>query len=363
MRIGIIGAGQLGRMLALAGYPLGSRFHFLDRSAEAPGAQVGEIVLGAFDDPQRLAELAQQVELITFDVENVPADLLNEIAAQRPFLPPVNALATAQDRLAEKQLFDSLGIATPQWHAVDSLAELETGIGAIGLPAVLKTRRLGYDGRGQMVLREPADIQTAWEKLGSWPLILEQFMPFEREVSIIGARSTGGETVYYPLSENTHQDGILHYCTAPYIDQAMQATAESYLAQLFEKFDYAGVLTIEFFVVDGQLVANEIAPRVHNSGHWTIEGARTSQFENHIRAIRGLPLGSTTPIGHSAMVNFIGQLPPLETVLAIRGAKYHDYGKSPRPLRKLGHCTITTSDAGDRDSSLQRLLQLVHAGS
>lgn len=359
MRIGIIGAGQLGRMLALAGYPLGSRFHFLDKSADAPGAQVGEIVLGAFDDPEKLAALASHVELMTFDVENVPAPLLEALAAQTPFLPPVPALATAQDRLAEKQLFDQLGIPTPQWHPVDALEDLQRAVAALGTPAVLKTRRLGYDGRGQVVIANPRQLTSAWEQLGQWPLILEQFMPFEREVSIIGARSTTGQSVFYPLSENTHKNGILRYCTAPYPDAQLCQQAVQYLAMLFERFDYAGVLTIEFFVVDGQLVANEIAPRVHNSGHWTIEGASTSQFENHIRAIRGLPLGDTSPIGHSAMVNFIGTLPPLEAVLSVNGAKYHDYGKSPRPLRKLGHCTVTMPTPGERDTGLAALLEII----
>ena len=359
MKIGIIGAGQLGRMLALAGYPLGSRFHFLDRSAEAPGAQVGEIVLGAFDDADKLMALARRVDVMTFDVENVPAGLLNEIARDTTFLPPVAALATAQDRLEEKQLFDSLDIRTPLWRAVDSRADLEQAVTALGLPAVLKTRRLGYDGRGQVVLREAADLPAAWEKLGKVPLILEQFQDFEREVSIIGARSTSGEVVFYPLTENTHESGILRYCCAPYLAEPLQRVAERYLAGLFDRYDYAGVLTIEFFVVDGELVANEIAPRVHNSGHWTIEGAATSQFENHIRAIRGLPLGDTAPLGHSATINFLGTMPSLEPVLRISGAHYHDYGKEPRPLRKLGHGTINTPTAAARDIALAEVLALL----
>ncbi len=359
MKIGIIGAGQLGRMLALAGYPLGSRFQFLDRSADAPGAQVGDIVLGAFDDPEKLMALAGRVDLMTFDVENVPAALLDDVARQVTFLPPVAALATAQDRLAEKQLFESLDIPTPLWQAVDSRGELDQAVAALGLPAVLKTRRLGYDGRGQAMLREAADVGPGWGKLGGVPLILEQFQDFEREVSVIGARSTQGEVVFYPLTENTHEGGILRYCCAPYLAEPLQRVAERHLQALFDRFDYAGVLTIEFFVVGGELVANEIAPRVHNSGHWTIEGATTSQFENHIRAIRGLPLGDTAPLGHSATVNFLGRMPPLEPVLRISGAHYHDYGKQPRPLRKLGHCTINTPTAAARDVALADVLALV----
>ncbi len=358
MRIGIIGAGQLGRMLALAGYPLGSRFRFLDRSPDAPGAQVGEIVLGRFDDPDKLSALADGVDLMTFDVENVPGSLLHAIAARLPFLPPVSALEITQDRLSEKKLFGELGIATPRWQAVDDLASLNDAVADIGRPSVLKTRRLGYDGRGQSILTRDSDLESVYRRFDGVPLILEQFIDYEREVSVIGARSTRCECVFYPLAENVHRDGILRYSIAPFGDSQLQAAAEDYLQRLFERFDYAGVLTIEFFVVDGALVANEIAPRVHNSGHWTIEGAVTSQFENHIRAIRGLPLGSTEARGHSAMINFLGEMPALEPVLSIPGAHYHDYGKTPRPQRKLGHCTITAATPAERDAALDRLLAL-----
>jgi 5-(carboxyamino)imidazole ribonucleotide synthase len=358
MNIGIIGAGQLGRMLALAGYPLGLRFVFLDQSEDAPGAQVGRIVRGAFDDPAGLAELASAVDIVTFDVENVPVDAIREIARQKPFLPPPNALGASQDRLDEKTLFRSLRIPTPPFAAVDSLSDLQKSVQSIGLPGVLKTRRLGYDGRGQYFLREPADIERAWNQLGSVPLIYEGFVDFSREVSIIGVRSTKGEIACYPLSANTHSSGILRYSTAPYRNAPLQRQAETHLKRLMKHFDYAGVLTIEFFVKRGQLIANEMAPRVHNSGHWTIEGAATSQFENHIRAILGLPLGSTRPIGHSAMVNFIGTIPAAARVLAIPGVHYHSYGKEPRPNRKLGHCTIVSNSGPARDKALRQLLKV-----
>ncbi len=272
MKIGVIGAGQLGRMLALAGYPLGLRFVFLDQSADAPGAQVGRIVTGAFDDRSRLAELAREVDVITFDVENVPVEAVAEIAATKPFLPPVAALGASQDRLHEKTLFRQLKIPTPPFAAVDSLADLEAAIAKIGTPGVLKTRRLGYDGRGQYQVRKPQDAAAAWEALGSVPLIYEQFVKFSREVSIIGVRSTRGETRFYPLAANTHSAGILRYSIAPYRHASLQKQAETYLKRLLLHFDYAGVLTIEFFVARGRLIANEMAPRVHNSGHWTIEG-------------------------------------------------------------------------------------------
>jgi len=357
MKIGIIGAGQLGRMLALAGYPLGLRFVFLDQSEDAPGAQVGRIIAGAFDDPKGLAELARAVDVVTFDVENVPVDAIREIAAKKTFLPPPAALGASQDRLDEKTLFRKLRIPTPEFQAVDSREDLLAAAGRIGLPGVLKTRRLGYDGRGQYFLRQRADLDIAWDTLGKVPLIYEGFVDFSREVSIIGVRSTRGEVACYPLSANTHAAGILRHSIAPYRSAGLQRQAEGYLKRLFKHFDYAGVLTIEFFVKRGRLIANEMAPRVHNSGHWTIEGAATSQFDNHIRAILGLPLGSTRPIGHSAMVNFIGEIPSAASILKIPGVHFHSYGKEPRPNRKLGHCTIVSGSAAARDKALRQLLQ------
>ncbi len=363
MRIGIIGAGQLGRMLALSGYPLGLRFVFLDQSADAPGAQVGRIICGAFDDPACLSQLADEVDLITFDVENVPVEAVREIAKKRPFLPPVDALGTSQDRLHEKTLFRSLRIPTPEFAAVDSLSDLQAAAQCIGIPGVLKTRRLGYDGRGQFYIRQQSDLETAWRSLGSVPLIYEGFVSFSREVSIIGVRSTKGEVRCYPLSANTHSAGILRHSIAPYSNAGLQKQAETYLKRILRHFDYAGVLTIEFFVRRGKLIANEMAPRVHNSGHWTIEGAQTSQFENHIRAVLGLPLGSTAAIGHSAMLNFIGTIPRLEQILRVSGVHFHSYDKEPRPNRKLGHCTITAPSAASRDRALGTLLKLKDAGA
>lgn len=359
MKIGIIGAGQLGRMLALSGYPFGVEFLFLDPSPDAPGGHVGPILHGGFDDAAKLNELASKVDVITFDVENVPVDAIREIAKTTPFLPQPDALGTSQDRLAEKTLFRSLKIPTPEFQAVDSLADLVNAVDRIGLPGILKTRRLGYDGRGQFRLKSAADIESAWAALGSVPLIYEAFVNFSREVSVIGVRSTRGEVRVYPLSANTHVDGILRHSVAPYRNVALQKQAETYLKRVFKRFDYAGILTIEFFVAKGGLIANEMAPRVHNSGHWTIEGAATSQFENHVRAIMGLPLGSTAAIGHSGMVNFIGTIPGVDAVLAIPGAHFHGYGKAPRPNRKIGHCTVTATTAAARDKSVARVLKLL----
>ncbi len=362
MKIGIIGAGQLGRMLALAGYPLGLRFVFVDQSADAPGGQVGEIITGAFDDPAALATLADRVDVVTFDVENVPESAVRSIAGTKPFLPPVEALATAQDRLSEKRVFTSLGIPTPRFAPVSSRDELDEAIALIGLPAVLKTRRLGYDGRGQAFLRREDDIAPAWERFGSYPLILEQLVAFDREVSLIGVRRPGGETRCYPLAENVHVDGILSHTRAPLAAPTLQTTAERYIGRLMQHLDYAGVLTVEFFVEGDRLLANEMAPRVHNSGHWTIEGAVCSQFENHVRAILDLPLGETRAVGHAGMVNLLGELPALEDVLAIPGAHFHGYGKTPRPMRKLGHCTVVRNDPEERDQGLHGLLALTGRG-
>ena len=357
MKIGIIGAGQLGRMLALSGYPLGLRFVFLDSSVDAPGAQVGRIVQGAFDDPAKLSELADEVDVVTFDVENVPVHAVDAIAKRKPFYPQVTALGASQDRLTEKTLFRQLKIPTPEFAAIDSLSDLVHATQNIGMPGVLKTRRLGYDGRGQYVIRSAADVETAWKTLGTVPLIYEAFVNFSREVSLIGVRSTRGEIRCYPISANTHSNGILRHSIAPYRNSALQKQAETYLKRVFKQFDYVGILTIEFFVKNGKLIANEMAPRVHNSGHWTIEGAATSQFENHIRAILGLPLGDTRALGHAAMVNFIGEMPPPEQILSIPGVHYHSYGKEPRPNRKLGHCTITAASATARDKALSKLLK------
>jgi 5-(carboxyamino)imidazole ribonucleotide synthase len=355
MRIGVIGAGQLGRMLALAGYPLALDFRFLDASADSPGGQIAPIVTGAFDDADCIAGLAAGCDVVTYEFENVPVTALAQLPASVSCHPPVEALRVSQDRLYEKELFDRLGIATPKFRAVDTLAELETAASAIGLPAVLKTRRLGYDGRGQRYLRRAGDLGPAFEALGGVPLILEGFVRFDREVSIVGVRSTRGETRAYPLAANVHGDGILRRTRAPLHRPALQRAAERHLGRLFDHFGYAGVLTIEFFVERGRLVANEMAPRVHNSGHWTIEGAVTSQFENHLRAILGWPLGETRALGHAAMVNLIGTMPDRGSLLALPGVHLHDYGKTPRPGRKLGHCTILAAAAGDRDRLLRQV--------
>jgi 5-(carboxyamino)imidazole ribonucleotide synthase len=359
MHVGIVGAGQLGRMLALAGYPLGVRCLFLDRGADSPGAQVAPSLIGDLEDPALLAELASRSDVVTFDWENISGSALKPLEKITQVRPPRAALEVSQDRLAEKALFTRLKIPVAAHCAIDSSEDLVRAIEKIGLPGVLKTRRLGYDGKGQYVLHAAEDLDKAWAAIGGAGLIYEKFQNFSREVSLVGARSASGQTVFYPLSSNTHAGGILRYSIAPFISARLEHSARLYLKRVMNALGYIGVLTIEFFVVRGSLVANEMAPRVHNSGHWTIEGCVTSQFENHLRAVCDMPLGSTRALGHTAMINFLGQMPDRERLLAIDGLAYHDYGKTPRPGRKLGHCTILKRLPKERDKALSNTLKSI----
>ncbi|HXJ05723.1 MAG TPA: 5-(carboxyamino)imidazole ribonucleotide synthase [Candidatus Acidoferrum sp.] len=342
MSIGILGGGQLGYMLALAGYPLGLRFRFLDPSPEAPVGRIAPRVTGDFSDRAALEKFAHGLEVVTYEFENVPVDAVHFLAKKVPVFPPPGALEAAQDRLREKQLFEKLGIATTEFASVPAASDLDLALKKVGLPAVLKTRRMGYDGKGQWILRTQEDVRIAKEGLPRLPFIAERFVPFTRELSVIAVRGKSGETAFYPLVENHHRNGILRLSVAPApgVGPEIRKSAEDAARRVLESLNYVGVLAIEFFECGGQLLANEMAPRVHNSGHWTIEGAVTSQFENHLRAINGFPLGSTTAIGASAMINLIGELPISAQVLAIPSAHLHLYGKEPRPGRKLGHVTL-----------------------
>jgi 5-(carboxyamino)imidazole ribonucleotide synthase len=349
--VGIVGAGQLGRMLALAGYPLGIHCRLLDRASDAPGAQVAEFVQGELDDTTALARLAERCDAVTLEIENVSAPALESLRGRVDVFPPPAAVAAAQDRLAEKTLFRSLGIPTAEFVPVDAIEDLAAA-GEIGWPVVLKTRRLGYDGRGQRVAHSPAELEGAWRELGHVPSIAEAWVEFARELSLIAVQGARDERAFYPLVENVHHNGILTSSVAPYDDVGLQTQAQHWLAALMVELEYRGVLTVEFFHTAGGLVANEMAPRVHNSGHWTIEGAETSQFENHLRAVLGWPLGHAGARGHAAMLNLVGRLPDRDAVLEVRGAHFHDYGKGPRPGRKVGHCTLVDDD---RDRLLRRL--------
>lgn len=347
MRVGILGGGQLGRMLALAGYPLGIRCTVLDPAADCCAAHVCPHIAGELEDFQSLYQLVKASDAVTFEFENVPVESARWLAERIPVYPPPRALEVSQERLAEKQFFQSLGIPTPPFLAVESRNDFDTALQTIGLPAVLKTRRFGYDGKGQAVLRIPADAEKAWERLGGRPLILEGFVAFDRELSTIAVRDRDGTIVAYPLVENVHREGILHRSLAPAgaMAEELSERASEYAARVLAELDYVGVLTIEWFQDGPRLLANEMAPRVHNSGHWTIEGAFTSQFENHLRAVCGLPLGRCDANGFSAMYNFIGAAPSAATVLANQDARLHIYGKSHRPGRKVGHVTLRAESA------------------
>ncbi len=357
MIVGIVGGGQLARMLALAGCPLGLKFIFLDPDPEACAAPLGQHLRGRYDDWALLARLAREVDVATYEFENVPEESIGVLSELVAVHPNANVLAVARDRLREKALFRELAVPTPRFAAVHTRADLERAVAKIGLPAVLKKRTLGYDGKGQAVLRSAGDFDAGWARLGGARSILERFVPFDREVSLIAVRGGNGEILFYPLAENTHRDGVLRFSVSRPGDP-MQALAEDYARRLLDTLDYVGVFALELFQVGETLLANEMAPRVHNSGHWTIEGAETSQFENHLRAVLGWPLGPTTARGYAAMVNFIGVEPDAAQVLAIPGVHLHAYGKAARQGRKLGHATLRAENARALHAGLDRLLAL-----
>ena len=342
MTVGVLGGGQLGRMLALAGYPFGFGFRFLDPDSDAPAGHLAEHIVGEFDDPESIEPFAAGLDVVTYEFENVPVELARMLERRLPVYPPPAALEASQDRLIEKTLFRRLGVPTAPFAAIDSVVDLDRAAADFGYPCLLKTRRFGYDGKGQYLLHSPEDHAAALTTSGSVPLILEGFVAFEREVSLLATRGRDGAMAFYPLVENHHAEGMLRLSLAPApgLTTNLQEEAETHVRRVLAELNYVGMLAVEFFEQNGRLVANEMAPRVHNSGHWTIEGAATSQFENHLRAVLGLPLGSTEVTQPCAMINLIGTLPDTAAVLAVPDAHLHLYGKAPRPGRKLGHVTI-----------------------
>jgi len=358
MKIGVIGGGQLGRMLALAGTPLGMQFVFLDPAQDACAAALGEHIHADYHDHEHLRQLADQVDLVTFEFESVPADTVAFLSQFVPVYPGAESLRIARDRLFEKTLFRSLDVPVAPFAAIDSQDDLNNAVTQIGLPAVLKTRTLGYDGKGQKVLRCQADVEFAFAELGSVPCILEAFVHFTGEVSLVAVRARDGAMRAYPLVHNTHAHGILRLSMAS-TDHPLQSLAEQYTAALMQHLDYVGVMAFEFFEVDGGLKANEIAPRVHNSGHWTIEGAECSQFENHLRAVTGLPLGSVRKLGESAMMNCIGNVPAIEQIAVIEDSHLHHYGKAFKVGRKVGHVTVRSNTRQRLDQQLAKVMAVL----
>jgi 5-(carboxyamino)imidazole ribonucleotide synthase len=345
--IGILGGGQLGRMLAMAAARLGLRCQVFSPDPDSPAF---DVVLNAtcaeYADVEALELFAGDVNVITYEFENVPAAAAMVLAARRPVLPERRILETTQDRLAEKDFVTRLGIATADYADVTSAADLRAAIARLKLPAVIKTRRFGYDGKGQRIIRDGDDPDMIWSDLGTRSAILEAYIPFEREVSVIAARSADGHVECYDVTENEHRDHILKFSHAPAdISDALAQQARAIAERIANALNYVGVLAVEMFVVqadDGpRLLVNEIAPRVHNSGHWTLDGASISQFEQHIRAIAGWPLGKPVRHGPVTMTNLIGDdVLSYEQWLTVPGATVHLYGKGPpRPGRKMGHVT------------------------
>ena len=366
--IGILGGGQLGMMLARSAMQLGLRCVFLEDAPNSPASLYGKVYRG-----NELAQFIADSDVFTLEFENTPVATAKELASltnKHGMFPSPIALEVAQDRLAEKALFNQLKIDTVPFVAVGSFDELKHACTKLGLPLVLKTSRGGYDGKGQYIIRNNDDIIHAWNELGSAttgqggltntpaPLIAEGFIDFSHEVSIIATRSKTGDICYYPLVQNEHTQGILSKTTAPAPNtQHLNTQAQDNIKKILEHFDYVGVLTLELFVTDSGLIANEIAPRVHNSGHWSIEGAYCSQFENHIRAVAGLPLGSTDIVKPSVMLNIIGHYPDEQTLLDIDGVHYHHYHKDERAGRKIGHITVMSDDLTSTVTQVEQLLK------
>ena len=358
--VGILGGGQLARMLALAGAPMGLRALALDPAADACAGQWAQLLVGDYGDESMLAQFAARADVATFDFENVPAASAQWLARRLPVFPGPGALAVAQDRLAEKTMFRELGIPVPEFVDVPTRSALAAAVERVGTPCILKTRRLGYDGKGQFRIRSAGDIDAAWAALGAQAdavgLVLEAFVPFERELSVVAVRGRDGSFRTWPLTENWHVDGVLSASLAPaHCTPALESRAQAHARALAERLDYVGVFALELFCRDGELLANELAPRVHNSGHWTIEGAETSQFENHLRAVLGLPLGETRALGHACMLNWIGAMPDPGPVLREAGGHWHDYGKQAREGRKVGHATLRADTPGALGEALGRV--------
>lgn len=357
MKIGVLGAGQLGRMLALSAYPLGHQMRFLALSEEDPSSLLGKTFIHN-NNPEMVSNFADSSDIVTYESENTDVTIVNEISKNTKVYPSDKSLYISQHRGREKALLDTLKIPCAPYQMVNSLDDLKSAIKNIGIPSILKTATDGYDGKGQFLIKSEAQIDEAWEKMSGVDSILEGFINFKRELSLIAVRGIDGSLEYYPLVENSHHEGILRQTLAPAqnISVSLQNKAEEYMSSLLKEIKHVGVLTIELFESDDDLLVNEIAPRVHNSGHWTIEGAQTSQFENHIRAITESPLGQTTMTSKfSAMINIIGVHGPIQKVLKTKNAHLHLYNKAERTGRKLGHITLTSNSIDELNKTIDSL--------
>jgi 5-(carboxyamino)imidazole ribonucleotide synthase len=344
MKIAILGGGQLARMLAISAYSFGIEVICIDPMPECCAGQVTKVIQAHFDDVDEIARHCEGVGVMTIETENLPIDAVSHLSKLFSLKPGVEVLRMTQDRIFEKTCCNHLGIPTTGFLAIDNAKDLTQAIDTFGFPLVLKTTRNGYDGKGQQLILDKRSANEAIENMGHNALVAEQFVSFDAELSLIAVRSQTSEEVFYPLTHNQHREGILRLSEAPYNDERLQGIAEGYARAIFNAFRYVGVLTLEFFLVGDKLLVNEIAPRVHNSGHWTLDGAETSQFENHLRAILGWPLGSTKAQGFSTMINCLGTPPhQLQELLSIEGLHYHSYGKAPKPQRKLAHLTLCDS--------------------
>ncbi len=357
MKVGILGAGQLGRMLAISGYPLNHQFGFSGNTHDEPSSLLGHMFTQQ-DSTNNIDSLVNFADVITFESENTKVEIVKKINKKIPVYPNEKSLFITQHRGREKVLFNQLNISCAPYQIINTLEDLKTAIDIIGIPAILKTTMEGYDGKGQFLIHHQDQINDAWKSMNGVESILEGFINFKRELSLIAVRGIDNSNKYYPLVENTHYQGILRLTIAPAqnINKQVQETAQHYMQTLLDEMNYVGVLTIELFETETGLVINEMAPRVHNSGHWSIEGANTSQFENHIRAITGMPLGDTTPTHpFCAMINIIGQLGDIDAVLEMPNAHLHLYDKSERKNRKLGHINITANSQAELKDSIAKL--------
>jgi 5-(carboxyamino)imidazole ribonucleotide synthase len=365
--LGVLGGGQLGRMMALAARRMGFRIVVLDPDSRCPTGQVAdEVVVGALTDQEAALELARLCDVVTLDTEHVPADLLDELAAVTPVRPAPSVLRTIQDRRTQKQFLDAQGLPQARWAPVGDEAELAAAIDAVGVPAILKVRRAGYDGKGQVRIDDPAEAAAAWGRIGLRPAVLERVVEFDREVSVVLARAVDGEVRIYPLAENVHRRHILHTTRAPApMPAPRRARAEAIARTIAGALDHVGVMAVEMFEVGDDLLVNEIAPRTHNSGHYTYGACATSQFEQHVRAIAGLPLGDPRLLTGAVMLNLIGDLwrdgaPPWQHVMALPEARLHLYGKlAPAAGRKMGHVLLLDDDTDRALATAERLLALL----